>query len=311
MIGNCPWCADDTSSYLTYTNKIVFYRCERCHSLFRDPPGLLIDYTTEYGQNIDLVKSEVLAKDYFEKTVDEDLSGMDILEVGGSHGAFLKEVKERYATTDILNYELNTFNVDYSNKEGIPATNELSTFQDMKFDRIFCFHVVEHIEYDELLPFFKRFFSMLKPNGKFIILTPSGNATLFRVLGRLYPWIAFPEHTVFLTDTAAKIIASKIDCSKYKASTVTPSDIHYPSPSLLTYLRRRLTKFDNLLLESAKDTQSIQPIVASSNQAHEVGLMKKLFRKAVYLESKLYKPFLKAAVSRSPQKEELLICFET
>lgn len=299
----CPICQGRINHAVRYTDGVDFYNCSNCKFVYRIPTENLVDYRNDYVLENNHLKAKRLSNDYIKELRDNISNNSSVLEVGGSYGYFLEELKKQ-KNCKILNYELSKDAINYCTRKNIEATDDISRIKQEQFDYIFCFHVIEHIEIKQLHNFLTSFLNQLKNGGKFILFTPNGNSTLFRFLGKFYPWIAFPEHTLFLSEKSIKNICKKINIKRCTTYSRIPAIVHYPTFSILAILRRRLSKIDQDLLNRKRNISS------KNNTTSNNSSIKKLFRLLVRYESYLYLPLLLLISVITDEKEELVIVIE-
>lgn len=101
---------------------------------------------------------------------DDDLSGLDVLEIGSGKGYLLKRLKEKGA--NVVGVEPGVDSSLYAEEEGIEVLKEEfdpGRFH-QPFDLIINYAVLEHI--DDPLRFIQQEFSILKPGGELIFSVP-------------------------------------------------------------------------------------------------------------------------------------------
>jgi 2-polyprenyl-3-methyl-5-hydroxy-6-metoxy-1,4-benzoquinol methylase len=134
-----------------------------------------------------------------------------VLDVGCSTGAFLFQLKTRFAPQ----YETNGIDVagpalDYAEKQGVHVMRDsflTSDFQGKRFDAITFWAVIEHL--DKPVDFLARAASLLKPSGLCFILVPNLKSLAVRLLGLKYRYI-FPQHLNYFTLGTLERLAGNI-----------------------------------------------------------------------------------------------------
>lgn len=97
----------------------------------------------------------------------------DVLEIGCSSGYFLNQIKPHVNSANGTEWDQNTSN--YARKIGFRVEKNHEDY-DIKFDKIFMFHVLEHIK--EPIDFINNLKSILKKDGMIFIEVPNNNDIL-------------------------------------------------------------------------------------------------------------------------------------
>jgi SAM-dependent methyltransferase len=99
-----------------------------------------------------------------------------VLEIGFGNGGFLRFARERGWV--VLGTEVNEDLVKAAKEQGYDAfkSEDLSVFDDNKFDLVVAFDVIEHIPQDELSKFFVEVRRILRDKGHFIARVPNGDS---------------------------------------------------------------------------------------------------------------------------------------
>lgn len=111
---------------------------------------------------------------------EEYIKDKDILDYGAGAGFFLEGVLEdnkMASVTAIEDSVKSAYAIDeklkrFSKYKGAYITDEISTIQN-KFDSIFCFEVIEHLNDVQLKNLLNNITDLLKDNGYIIITTPN------------------------------------------------------------------------------------------------------------------------------------------
>lgn len=191
----CTLCHSETIMYIP--NKIrndtagiyKMYRCEHCqtHFLYPKPakPQLQEYYDGTFREEVHsdtYYNYEVLdnvfkkfspeAKIRVERVADELSSEDEILEIGCSVGYFLATAADRVKAVYGTEWDKKAqqYICDCLKKSNIKVSDNPEDFN-RKFDKIFMFHVLEHIE--DPISFVKGLKGILKPEGKIYIEVPN------------------------------------------------------------------------------------------------------------------------------------------
>ena len=132
-----------------------------------------------------------------------------VLDVGCSTGAFLFQLKSRYAGdytvtgTDVAGAAL-----DYAGSRGIEVIREPFlnfAFGEQRFDAVTFWAVIEHLVRPK--HFLRKAATVLKPGGCCFILVPNLKSLAVRVLGARYRYI-MPDHVNYFTAATLKQFAA-------------------------------------------------------------------------------------------------------
>lgn len=216
---SCPVCKCSE----TKKNIGVYIVCKNCQTLYiLNPPkkedirkssdkyAKINFFSTVEKKIVDIHKERLY------ELINSGLKGKKILDVGCGQGIFLQCVKEKkyipYAV-DISKEVVNNMK-----KKGIQAYSSLDVLENIKFDAITAFDVIEHtFDPDGLI---KDIVSKLKQNGYIMITTPNAQGLSGRLLQK-YWWVFGPDghYTLFnvkslkhlLKKNGFKIISIKTD----------------------------------------------------------------------------------------------------
>jgi len=176
-------------------DKTRVYRCLLCQVQFLDPfpkeQGLEEyyngDYRKEYTDNN--YYSEERIVDFFGKSIPEARERLarvqaylknsdDILEIGCSSGYFLSQIDSFVQSASGTEWDLK--NGAYAKKIGFRVEKILEEFK-IQFDKIFMFHVLEHIV--NPIAFLQGLRQHLKKDGLVFIEVPNSNDALLSIYG--------------------------------------------------------------------------------------------------------------------------------
>lgn len=182
------------------------YRCEECETHFLYPRPQSVELQEYYDGAF---REEVHTESYYDfesldrvfkrflpeartrvKRISEDLNKKDeILEIGCSVGYFLDSVSDKVRSVCGTEWDKKAQNY-IQNRMGGKNIEVASNPEDFhkQFDKIFMFHVLEHIE--EPIDFLKNLKSLLKKNGKIYMEVPNVDD----VLVKTYECDAFKDY---------------------------------------------------------------------------------------------------------------------
>jgi len=299
---NCSICNNKSLDYqFSYNSKIAYYRCQVCGIFQRIPDNILINYHSEYTTSDNISKSKNLALNYFKRLKTKVNLKSDCLEIGGSFGFFGKLLIQENVCK-VINIELSEYACKFSNSLGVEAYNNIDSVNNQKFDYIFAFHIVEHIETSEIKPFFYKLIDMLNDNGQLIVFTPNADSIKLNLLKQYFSWLAPDEHISFLSSKTLNFIFE--DTNKFKllieTSTSVPAFTHFPINSFLSYLRGKLI---------SRKCSNIQanPLFDASLKTDKslISISKQFYKTLFKIESCLLIPFYLLFDLFSNQHDEL------
>lgn len=304
---NCIICNNSCNKIFDFNHEYVFYKCNSCDFVFRDPADEKIDYYEDYVDKSLIDKSVKLARNYFSRFSNYIQNKSKVLEVGGSLGYFGKELIDKKGC-EVYNFELSEFGREHSQKLGNKPIVSYEELENEKFDTIVSFHVIEHVKLEEIEPFITKLMSYLNPNGHLIIVTPNANSNKFKMLKAGYPWIAYPEHIGFLSKKSVNIIKDRNNINLIKVNDEIPAFKHYPSYSFLIKLRKKLlpAKVGN----SEPNNSTTYTPQNISMKSRIVNVLKSMFNSFSQIEKYVYLPFFLILDLIKSEKDELVIIFK-
>tara|TARA_B100000965_G_scaffold369910_1_gene357643 strand:- start:300 stop:1214 length:915 start_codon:yes stop_codon:yes gene_type:complete len=226
---NCYYCGKKSDLYLNSANKKsskkinfssteiliedseikpnLFY-CKNCEIIFSE--FCSSKFENNYKdvidpQYIDQIKNKKLYFENLIKKLSDQIKNTDnVLEIGSYYGAFGSQIKEK--VNSYKGIELSKYASDYAQKEfklDISNNNIYDFFQsnDKKFDIIFMFDVIEHLDDPNLV--LKICSENLNKNGRLIFSTMNMNSIFAKLTGKYYPWI-IAMHKFYFTDHSVK-----------------------------------------------------------------------------------------------------------
>jgi 2-polyprenyl-3-methyl-5-hydroxy-6-metoxy-1,4-benzoquinol methylase len=228
----CFYCHKETNLYIKSSNnkkreKINFtsteinlkktevkpdlFICKDCHVIFSEFCNLKFEKNyvdIEDQLYIDQIKNKEI---YFENLINKISKYINLsdraIEVGSYYGAFGSQIIKK-----IRNYEgieLSSKACEYATKKyGLKITNanvfDFFSKNHEKFDLIFLFDVVEHL--DDPKSVLKILSQNLSNNGKIIFTTMNMDSLFAKITGKSYPWIIAQHKFYFTTKNLEKIL---------------------------------------------------------------------------------------------------------
>lgn len=167
----------DVSNYFGEINEVSVYRCNKTGYRFFYPFNLGGDSKFyEHFQSFDTYYMPWKWEHEITKKYMKD--GIDLLEVGCAHGAFLKKINDLYDTNISIGLELNESAKKINKKWRIlnETIQSFSTRNFEKFDLVCSYQVLEHIS--EVKSFLQANIKCLRRGGKLIISVPNNDSFL-------------------------------------------------------------------------------------------------------------------------------------
>lgn len=201
----CPLCKNKDvyliESGTIFGNFFEIFECSFCGLSFsyemKEAKGEHYELTEWYGERWEF--GEVL------KSI--DLRGKRLLEIGCGKGYFLKKVEK--INCDVYGIDINKQAINFAKNE-LSLKNvfslELKEFlknNDLNFDVICFFHVLEHLENPK--DFFHKVSKILNKNGFLCISFPNPNRLSLKILKREY-WDYPPHHLTRWNEKSIKYL---------------------------------------------------------------------------------------------------------
>jgi 2-polyprenyl-3-methyl-5-hydroxy-6-metoxy-1,4-benzoquinol methylase len=167
----------DVTKYFHDLEIISVFKCERTNYEFYYPFNLEGDSAFyEHFQSFDWYYMPW--KWEHKVTMQYINNGMNILEVGCGHGAFLNKVSELYNLNDCVGLEINQTALKISSKWKIvnQFVQDYEIDNKEKFDLVCSYQVLEHVS--DVFQFITSKINCLKPGGKLIISLPNNESFL-------------------------------------------------------------------------------------------------------------------------------------
>lgn len=162
----------------------TIYKCENCTTKFQ---RFVMDYETSTYREITNGSNELEKLSFLSNELDnqlrfinkEDLEHKSIIDVGCATGFLLDHLKPIVAKTSAI--EKNKQFLNFLTQSGHNTYDNFDSIGDEKFDLVFCFNVIEHV--DDAVAFVSNLYKILKPGGEVIIETPNARDYLIDLLG--------------------------------------------------------------------------------------------------------------------------------
>jgi 2-polyprenyl-3-methyl-5-hydroxy-6-metoxy-1,4-benzoquinol methylase len=218
----CPVCAADTYTHLFTKGTLTVVRCNTCSMAFANPIEESFITGDFYDQlaNPFYLSPDKLQSDYALVRFERELklfrkycASGSVLDVGCSTGAFLFQLKRRFANDyQTLGLDVSGPALDYAEQQGVPILKEpfLSVdFGARRFSAVTFWAVIEHLASPR--DFLSKTASVLENGGLCFILVPNFRSLAVRILGAKYRYI-FPQHVNYFTlQTLEKLLATQKD----------------------------------------------------------------------------------------------------
>ena len=122
-----------------------------------------------------------------------------ILDFGCGYGQVMFGVKNYFPEICVIGYEIDQNSIKFCQKNGLSLINDFSDLKSNSIDMVFMFHVLEHIEEDNLNFILCEIKRVLKTGGKILIAVPNAQS-----LSGVY-WM-YEDHTHKRLYTANSIL---------------------------------------------------------------------------------------------------------
>jgi 2-polyprenyl-3-methyl-5-hydroxy-6-metoxy-1,4-benzoquinol methylase len=148
----------------------------------------------------------------------------DVLDVGCSTGAFLFQLRKRFAGDyELLGTDVSGPALDYAESRGIRIVRGHFPEIDLngrQFDAVTFWAVLEHLP--EPKGFLEKAWSALKPAGECFVLVPNMHSLAARFLGARYRYV-YPQHLNYFTRvTLARLVQERFDIIETRFTHLNP-----------------------------------------------------------------------------------------
>jgi 2-polyprenyl-3-methyl-5-hydroxy-6-metoxy-1,4-benzoquinol methylase len=218
----CPVCGAAENTKLFTKGTLTVVRCHTCSMTFANPIAEKFITGDFYDQlaNPFYLSPDKLQSDYAPVRFERELKlfrkfcpAGSVLDVGCSTGAFLFQLKKRFANDyQTLGIDVSGPALDYAEQQGVPILKEpflSANFGNRRFSAVTFWAVIEHLANPR--DFLTKTASVLENNGVCFILVPNFRSLAVRILGPKYRYI-FPQHVNYFTmQTLERLIAAQKD----------------------------------------------------------------------------------------------------
>lgn len=187
--------------------------CKKCKIIFSELCD--VNFENMYKDVLDPLYLEQIEnkKEYFNNLIDK-ISGHikkedDVLEIGSYYGAFGSQIKERvksYTGIELSSFATKhakeNFNLNVKNQ----SVSDFFNSNDKKFDVIFMFDVIEHLDDPNLI--LKLCSENLNQNGRIVVSTMNMGSLFARITGKYYQWI-IAMHKFYFSNNSIRIYFNK------------------------------------------------------------------------------------------------------
>ena len=219
----CPICENTDLSYLKDYEKLYLFKCAKCNFVFdqRVPSSKELHdcYSIYSYSDLRPVSKETLNSfnkllDYFEQYRDIG----NILDLGCGQGDFLIEAKKR--NWNVYGSEYSESATELCEKRGIimyQGDLTKNIFDDIKFDVIASFEVIEHINNPN--KFMSILNHKLQEKGLVYCTTPNFNSLLRYFEKDRFQMIVYPNHISFYTKDSIRYLGNNNNFKSLKVKT--------------------------------------------------------------------------------------------
>jgi 2-polyprenyl-3-methyl-5-hydroxy-6-metoxy-1,4-benzoquinol methylase len=219
----CPLCGSNQHHTPLFTKgTLTVVKCNDCSMAFANPIDEEFITGVFYDQlaNPFYLSPDKLQSDYAPVRFERELklfrkfcpSG-SVLDVGCSTGAFLFQLKRRFANDyQPLGLDVSGPALEYAEQQGVPVLKEpflTADFGTRCFSAVTFWAVIEHLAAPR--DFLAKTASVLEQGGLCFILVPNFRSLAVRILGPKYRYI-FPQHVNYFTmQTLEKLVTTQKD----------------------------------------------------------------------------------------------------
>jgi 2-polyprenyl-3-methyl-5-hydroxy-6-metoxy-1,4-benzoquinol methylase len=218
--------------HASQSNETRLYKCENCKFGVFLPPiiGTPEFYVEAYSLSRTREASDFTystSKWDFDEGLRDVIRGERILEVGSGPGHFLELAKSRGCS--VVGVEFNRVAADLASSKGLEIHDSLAAAldQDHRFDRVFAFHVLEHVK--DPVAFLQQLCELTKPGGTIGLSTPNQDGPVKYI----DPCIQNmpPHHATRWSRSSFKALADRVGCRIQRAvrEPLTPESAYYYS----------------------------------------------------------------------------------
>lgn len=214
------------------SDETQFYRCVNCElgvflpQIIGTPDFYVEAYNLEGSQAAsDFTYSA--SKWDFEEGLRDVRRDERILEVGSGPGHFLDLARRRGGS--VVGIEFNRVAADLARSKGLEVHDSLAAVleQDYRFDRVFAFHVLEHVQ--DPVAFLRQLSQLTKPGGTIGLATPNQDGPVKYIDPCIQDMP--PHHATRWSHATFKALANKVGLRIQRAvrEPLTPESAYYYS----------------------------------------------------------------------------------
>ena len=230
---DCPVCGHREAEAYLQKGELRLVRCRRCAMIYANPvPGEFAsgEYYDQAGTDYYLSPAK-LESDYAAVRFERELRlfrrhcpGGAVLDVGCSSGAFLFQLKQRFAGCyQVLGTDVSGPPLDYAERRGVAVVrgNFLDhDFGKQQFDAVTFWAVLEHVVMPQA--FLAKAGSVLKPGGFCFVLVPNMKSLAARVLGARYRYVYAQHVNYFTKATLTELVEARFSVIRFGSTHFNP-----------------------------------------------------------------------------------------
>ncbi len=216
----CPVCDSRASAAFAQKGDLRLVRCPSCSLIYANPVPAEYASGKYYSETAGgyYLSPAKLESDYAPVRFERELKlfrshcprGL-VLDVGCSSGAFLYQLKSRFAGSyDLLGTDASGPALDYAESRGLKVARGDFLETDLgarTFDAVTLWAVLEHLA--DPKAFLEHAWSLLKPGGLCFVLVPNMQSLAARLLGIRYRYIYAQHLNYFTRRTLARLVAPR------------------------------------------------------------------------------------------------------
>ena len=218
----CPVCGAAENTKLFIKGSLTVVQCHTCSMAYANPIAeeFITGHFYDQLANPFYLSPDKLQSDYAPVRFERELNlfrkfclSGSVLDVGCSTGAFLFQLKKRFANDyEPLGIDVSGPALDYAGQQGVPILKEpflTANFGNRRFSAVTFWAVIEHLANPS--DFLTKTASVLETNGVCFILVPNFRSLAVRILGSKYRYL-FPQHVNYFTlQTLERLVAAQKD----------------------------------------------------------------------------------------------------
>jgi SAM-dependent methyltransferase len=267
----CPGCGQDDAEMSFIKNGFTFVHCRCCGSLYANPLPPAGQFETFYrvGESsrywsevflpaVEEARKGALMRPKVTRVWDYcSAAGVEpktVLDVGASHGAFLKEFVAAYPNVKPMAVEPNPQQAERCRTAGIETMESTGEAVPASWhgvaDLVTSFEVLEHVP-DPLL-FIRQLATLVRPGGIAIVTTLGVDGFDIQLLWEQSNSVSPPHHLNFCSRKGFAAMFRQAGFSDIKITTPGKLDVDIVMNALSKGAQPALSRFEQLLLESGE-----------------------------------------------------------